>query len=98
MMMIHPYYATTVEDGSTLDVITFLKNNTLTIKMMKINYTNAETAGNAVSVIKPFLQHNNPLFAKSVTKEYILSVINLIKKTITSSKKTMLQIFSVSHA
>ena len=97
-MMIHPYYVTTVEDGSTLDVITFLKNNTLSIKMMKINYTNAETAENAVSVIKPFLHHSNPLFAKSVTKEYIRNAISLIKKTITSSKKMMLQTFSVSHA
>ena len=66
--------------------------------MMKINCTSAEIVGNAVSVIKPYLHPSNPLSAKSVIKEFTISVTNLIKKTIISSKKMMLLIFTVSTA
>ena len=98
MMMILLFYVTIVVDGYISSVITLLKNNTQTTKLMKINFMSAEIAGNAMSVIKPYLHPSNPLSAKSVIKEFTISVTNLIKKTIISSKKMMLLISIVSTA
>ena len=98
MIMLLLFYVTIVVDGYISSVTIFLKNNTQITRVTKINYTSAEIAGNAMSVIKPYLHPSNPLFVKSVIKEFIISVTNLIKKTIISSKKMMLLIFIVSTA